>query len=140
MLQSYILSTTTETFRYQCQKHKRHGFNRTSFQQQLKPAKPSRINISAVPLQSYILSTTTETRMVTFRQVAERGFNRTSFQQQLKPNSPLRFFGGVPLQSYILSTTTETPNKPPRTLETSDLKRLNSPKTVRLRANQWTSL
>ena len=60
------------------------SFNRTSFQQQLKP------------------TTTIEFNACKFR------FNRTSFQQQLKlelgtdPAFPRR------LQSYILSTTTET--------------------------------
>ena len=59
LLQSYILSTTTETFQgsrfFGCEK-----------------------------LQSYILSTTTETRQLPFLSSSVRSFNRTSFQQQQK--------------------------------------------------------
>ena len=130
-LQSYILSTTTETpasFAFACSSSR---FNRTSFQQQLK-----RINVfekrRLIMLQSYILSTTTET-VIENRTVSERirGFNRTSFQQQLKllirlltlfhlgfnrtsfqqqlKHWVLGMFKKLErLQSYILSTTTET--------------------------------
>ncbi len=56
-------------------------FNRTSFQQQLK------LNLNLLArierLQSYILSTTTETSQDVAEAVASC-FNRTSFQQQLK--------------------------------------------------------
>ena len=85
-LQSYILSTTTETPHDLNKTCNFSRFNRTSFQQQLK-----RIEVPEHSrpdeLQSYILSTTTET-----------------FQGS-------RFFGCEKLQSYILSTTTETHSK-----------------------------
>ena len=60
----------------------RLGFNRTSFQQQLKLAVFVKVCQVAV-LQSYILSTTTET-FNQWRCRFQRRFNRTSFQQQLK--------------------------------------------------------
>ena len=60
-LQSYILSTTTET------NHR------------------TRILRPVVQLQSYILSTTTETLQQIVEQMRRCRFNRTSFQQQLKP-------------------------------------------------------
>ena len=83
-LQSYILSTTTETG---------------------SPAPRRRISLW---LQSYILSTTTETDIGEWSRARCLGFNRTSFQQQLKPNRVLRHVISSALQSYILSTTTET--------------------------------
>ena len=107
-LQSYILSTTTETSLYLRQHFFSSSFNRTSFQQQLKHYFGTYWNI---PVWS---------------------FNRTSFQQQLKhltskitPDQLLASIvhpfnnnwniavRGAPrrivlLQSYILSTTTET--------------------------------
>ena len=82
-LQSYILSTTTETI-LTCEWVKK-----------------------AVKLQSYILSTTTET-FNQWRCRFQRRFNRTSFQQQLKLYSGDKNFYDWKLQSYILSTTTET--------------------------------
>ena len=83
-LQSYILSTTTETQRQTENKIPLGSFNRTSFQQQLKLDQNFSIN-AANELQSYILSTTTET---------------------VKTSS--RWLQRNTLQSYILSTTTET--------------------------------
>ena len=107
-LQSYILSTTTETVR--------HSF----------------LSVKVSLLQSYILSTTTETTQSQDTNLTARSFNRTSFQQQLKPRSTVRDFPctcfnrtsfqqqlkqitkrqrlahWLKLQSYILSTTTET--------------------------------
>ena len=84
-LQSYILSTTTETIKRQKTRLSFFGFNRTSFQQQLKPDARELLG-NAPKLQSYILSTTTETRFDVLREILwEYGFNRTSFQQQLKP-------------------------------------------------------
>ena len=59
-LQSYILSTTTETQKNIWKKGLRMSFNRTSFQQQLKPLASYLKRIGGL-LQSYILSTTTET-------------------------------------------------------------------------------
>ena len=83
-LQSYILSTTTET-QPSCVSHWCPGrFNRTSFQQQLKRLPPGG---ASRPLT---------------------GFNRTSFQQQLKLNHISVKGNALRLQSYILSTTTET--------------------------------
>ena len=69
-LQSYILSTTTET--YDKLKKERGGdrFNRTSFQQQLKPQIRGESLVRNSWLQSYILSTTTETEVVKFQKVA----------------------------------------------------------------------
>ena len=58
-LQSYILSTTTETLNQHRQK-------------------------DLFELQSYILSTTTETKRNRSRRPSVQSFNRTSFQQQLK--------------------------------------------------------
>ena len=63
MLQSYILSTTTET---------------------PDPAEHCGQNEA---LQSYILSTTTETKGYSLGERRRKSFNRTSFQQQLKPRS-----------------------------------------------------
>ena len=60
MLQSYILSTTTETKRIGGLTGLGHSFNRTSFQQQLKRS----LLIRALRFNA--------------------SFNRTSFQQQLK--------------------------------------------------------
>ena len=105
-LQSYILSTTTETRAVVVNESRIRAsivhpfnnnwnqpgrplirrlvrFNRTSFQQQLKriSAQPSAIPSA---LQSYILSTTTETESAHEQQSWVSGFNRTSFQQQLK--------------------------------------------------------
>ena len=83
-LQSYILSTTTETYCNDGKNPRGYGFNRTSFQQQLKLGW-SNVGISSFcELQSYILSTTTETLVVTVPRDTKRCFNRTSFQQQLK--------------------------------------------------------
>ena len=130
-LQSYILSTTTETARTLEFVLRWIGFNRTSFQQQLKPIRP-RESLTCLVLQSYILSTTTETGpsiLSFFRKsrlqsyilstttetffISElrfplTGFNRTSFQQQLKLLLNSAVQSGARLQSYILSTTTET--------------------------------
>ena len=83
-LQSYILSTTTETARPRHDAYGVLGFNRTSFQQQLKLKK-----VTSLP---------------SFRDC----FNRTSFQQQLKLDSDEILITANQLQSYILSTTTET--------------------------------
>ena len=58
-------------------------FNRTSFQQQLKHFFRRR-RMALWTLQSYILSTTTETQIAALYALAAIGFNRTSFQQQLK--------------------------------------------------------
>jgi len=63
-LQSYILSTTTETVLHHGFLPRGLRFNRTSFQQQLKrwvASDPAPSN----GLQSYILSTTTETNTKT---------------------------------------------------------------------------
>ena len=107
-LQSYILSTTTETRvrwrfsgRFSC-------FNRTSFQQQLKRLPAVAVPESSIWLQSYILSTTTETDRFHGCKDRYRRFNRTSFQQQLKQASAILRAFSAELQSYILSTTTET--------------------------------
>ena len=83
-LQSYILSTTTET--------------------------PICRDFHKIPpgLQSYILSTTTETIGQALNSSRSPSFNRTSFQQQLKQNVLYRLRDSLRLQSYILSTTTET--------------------------------
>ena len=81
-LQSYILSTTTETLPRFRSKQPRYRFNRTSFQQQLKLSEVMKANELGW-LQSYILSTTTETIHVRHINFAV-SFNRTSFQQQLK--------------------------------------------------------
>ena len=60
-LQSYILSTTTETYLRINPAFFCCCFNRTSFQQQLKLAEKLANPKIAATLQSYILSTTTET-------------------------------------------------------------------------------
>ena len=83
-LQSYILSTTTET----CFGLDFHPYLRG--------------------LQSYILSTTTETVEIKAALDKLVGFNRTSFQQQLKQMTLQHACAIARLQSYILSTTTET--------------------------------
>ena len=59
------------------------SFNRTSFQQQLKPLASYLKRIGGL-LQSYILSTTTETFIAHLKNIPGHRFNRTSFQQQLK--------------------------------------------------------
>ena len=131
MLQSYILSTTTETYSSTRPSRFSWCFNRTSFQQQLKLLYPV-TRLASLLLQSYILSTTTETSrslcvVTRFTKLQSYilsttteticlfavsylrdCFNRTSFQQQLKhPKAPL-VSPRTKLQSYILSTTTET--------------------------------
>ena len=106
-LQSYILSTTTETNvsdytathniasivhpfnnnwnRVTTVVFKIHGsFNRTSFQQQLKQ-NAIYLGLCYRMLQSYILSTTTETCRLASIRDSVNSFNRTSFQQQLTP-------------------------------------------------------
>ena len=129
-LQSYILSTTTETWggglwlyawlasivhpfnnnwnrsdivTYEIDS----GFNRTSFQQQLK-LDTIGITIDTIGLQSYILSTTTETlsecleRTVMLASIVHPFNNNWNFSQTIA------FLNDSGLQSYILSTTTET--------------------------------
>ena len=83
-LQSYILSTTTETHRWITYNIDSRSFNRTSFQQQLK--------LTRLLIISSMLCS----------------FNRTSFQQQLKLSGKGETTFSRKLQSYILSTTTET--------------------------------
>jgi len=83
-LQSYILSTTTET------------------------VLRTRAAQAPIRLQSYILSTTTETVFKQPDDVITCCFNRTSFQQQLKRCELASARAVWVLQSYILSTTTET--------------------------------
>ena len=83
-LQSYILSTTTETCFCFPVEGNNFCFNRTSFQQQLK----------LFPISA--------------DQVTVLSFNRTSFQQQLKHKGKQLVVLRSELQSYILSTTTET--------------------------------
>ena len=134
VLQSYILSTTTETFAFGL--HKPDGwksfnrtsfqqqlkpfnhevfyacwfsFNRTSFQQQLKLVRGKKETQEFVKLQSYILSTTTETKL------AEIGYRGESMLQSyiLSTTTETSIEGMTlgdieELQSYILSTTTET--------------------------------
>ena len=111
-LQSYILSTTTETNSICRILNHIQSFNRTSFQQQLKLVRAYTV-WSCTRLQSYILSTTTETWGTVFPEKNSHiasivhpfnnnwnfktsfslaytriRFNRTSFQQQLKRMSP----------------------------------------------------
>ena len=82
-LQSYILSTTTETLLVLAMINVGICFNRTSFQQQLKQWRMTNLSPNWM-LQSYILSTTTETPLPFRYFNSAKGFNRTSFQQQLK--------------------------------------------------------
>ena len=111
-LQSYILSTTTETSYNNNTFTTHYSFNRTSFQQQLKPptaALWSKI-IGASIVHPFNNNWNLKRGMTLKRHLAS--FNRTSFQQQLKLvkmiSSNQNF---VRLQSYILSTTTETQGK-----------------------------
>ena len=106
-LQSYILSTTTETHQNLQHQNCHSCFNRTSFQQQLKHWVLGMFK-KLERLQSYILSTTTETIGQALNSSRSPSFNRTSFQQQLKQNVLYRLRDSLRLQSYILSTTTET--------------------------------
>ena len=106
-LQSYILSTTTETVDYLRYKRQLGSFNRTSFQQQLKPKSrplwnPCAVSFNRTSFQQQLkLRTASKSSHVIC-------FNRTSFQQQLKPCLDSASAVEVALQSYILSTTTET--------------------------------
>ena len=131
-LQSYILSTTTETsFSFKNSSNK-GCFNRTSFQQQLKRG---RLDCSRILLLSFnrtsfqqqlklagcftsLISSLSFNR-TSFQQqlkqtkapnltTSQRSFNRTSFQQQLKRCFLNWSDRTCWLQSYILSTTTET--------------------------------
>ena len=107
-LQSYILSTTTETLRGVLFCLFRGGFNRTSFQQQLK--QKELISSSDVFLASIVHPFNNNwnfTPLILNRQPQNR-FNRTSFQQQLKQVCKSHRGKYYRLQSYILSTTTET--------------------------------
>ena len=83
-LQSYILSTTTETLRGVLFCLFRGGFNRTSFKQKLK--QKELISSSDVFLASIVHPFNNNwnfTPLILNRQPQNR-FNRTSFQQQLK--------------------------------------------------------
>ena len=130
-LQSYILSTTTETARphgadWRLTASIVHPFNNNwnttfvvrlsafssasivhPFNNNWNPSATSKI-FSEIPLQSYILSTTTETPHDLNKTCNFSRFNRTSFQQQLKRIEVPEHSRPDELQSYILSTTTET--------------------------------
>ena len=84
-LQSYILSTTTETAKLRGL-FERNCFNRTSFQQQLKP---HGLFCFPVPrFASIVHPFNNNWNKWRYSMPAQsHGFNRTSFQQQLKPNS-----------------------------------------------------
>ena len=108
-LQSYILSTTTETGHRTTRWTVWSCFNRTSFQQQLKPANVNFLGCSTDVLQSYILSTTTETPTgaATEQQIYWlQSYILSTTTETTKWHTPL--FETNKLQSYILSTTTET--------------------------------
>ena len=84
LLQSYILSTTTET----AIRHKRHtdisGFNRTSFQQQLKPYPSQRLASTLIGFNRTSFQQQLKHHSDNWYDSFRVGFNRTSFQQQLK--------------------------------------------------------
>ena len=107
-LQSYILSTTTETLEFNNDPAQFAGFNRTSFQQQLK-LRESISPCSSSELQSYILSTTTETgelKWASKNQITLQSYIlSTTTETWAWARQVLRL---PSLQSYILSTTTET--------------------------------
>ena len=137
-LQSYILSTTTETLFFFRAERLEGGFNRTSFQQQLKlgssPLFVESVFASIVHpfnnnwnvedsggleeperLQSYILSTTTETLGARNVQEARKASIVHPFNNNWNDWPGPKFQPFTKLQSYILSTTTETK----RSLQTS---------------------
>ena len=145
-LQSYILSTTTETCKSFWDLSVCDSFNRTSFQQQLKLICRFSLNnnsiasivhpfnnnwnknftsesILKVLLQSYILSTTTETRLS--HRYQHSGCKLQSYILSTTTETDIvcgRIVHSVQLQSYILSTTTETtlmPNNFPAELHAS---------------------
>ena len=102
-LQSYILSTTTETDVGQA------ADQRLELQSYILSTTTETWAVLRLPsLQSYILSTTTETSRRLYVTLRVFSFNRTSFQQQLKQWDVKAFYEDLRLQSYILSTTTET--------------------------------
>ena len=129
-LQSYILSTTTETAG-QKRKIRRDAasivhpfnnnwnvlrcpnlffaicFNRTSFQQQLKLNHIS-VKGNALRLQSYILSTTTETTSLWLSCPAVAASIVHPFNNNWNSSAAELVGVQISLQSYILSTTTET--------------------------------
>ena len=83
-LQSYILSTTTETKASSRLSRFRYGFNRTSFQQQLKHIERiGRIELSKASIV-HPFNNNWNTSRVWRLLILRDGFNRTSFQQQLK--------------------------------------------------------
>ena len=106
MLQSYILSTTTETaYRDKVVKNI-SSFNRTSFQQQLKLGRIGDENV----LESFNRTSFQQQLkpIIYVSSLKNVSFNRTSFQQQLKLSAEGGRYESFKLQSYILSTTTET--------------------------------
>ena len=84
MLQSYILSTTTETY-CRNRKHRfRFRFNRTSFQQQLKHRRLDRIASWIVRFNRTSFQQQLKQTVFSLIMTTSVCFNRTSFQQQLK--------------------------------------------------------
>ena len=81
-LQSYILSTTTETL---CLYRQKPHLRLQSYILSTTTETTKKHSwIKTLRLQSYILSTTTETRLANRKTQRDTRFNRTSFQQQLK--------------------------------------------------------
>ena len=107
MLQSYILSTTTETSGVISRYVQTSSFNRTSFQQQLKRHVRYYTTAHNIRFNRTSFQQQLKLGIVSARNVFP-GFNRTSFQQQLKRSSDHQRSIRCRLQSYILSTTTET--------------------------------
>ena len=82
-LQSYILSTTTETNEVEGLQKRPPSFNRTSFQQQLKRSDP--LCWPRTAYASIVHPFNNNWNYVLLKRSGWlRGFNRTSFQQQLK--------------------------------------------------------
>ena len=83
-LQSYILSTTTETLSpFRAVQHS-NSFNRTSFQQQLKLKAELVSNITKISFNRTSFQQQLKPEINAKHTTQCRSFNRTSFQQQLK--------------------------------------------------------
>ena len=98
-LQSYILSTTTETQGIQDVAGEHQGFNRTSFQQQLKRKIKKRMVVTLISFNRTSFQQQLKLRCSLRSCAWSRRFNRTSFQQQLKqshrPTLTVQYFASI---------------------------------------------
>ena len=99
-LQSYILSTTTETIHHLDQRTHKNRFNRTSFQQQLKLSQKAQGVYDCIASIVHPFNNNWNVKVIMSIHVDRAGFNRTSFQQQLKQWKPI--FGICSIRASIV--------------------------------------